>query len=85
MIEKEDVEMTAEITVRRFFDNYLNNVFPEQLIAVISAHNKDVTAHHEQIVSAVKAESNRVKLWIYTVLVTVGIGGGFALARLVGN
>ena len=71
------VELVAEITVRRFFTHYLEEVFPEQLTAAITAHNQDVTAHSQQIRIAVKAESSRIKLWLVG-LIFAG-GGGLAL------
>lgn len=76
------VELVAEITVRRFFDHYLNEVFPEQLTATITAHNSDVTAHAQQIKDAVTAESSRVKLWLLGLIFTGGFGGGLGIAKL---
>ncbi len=75
------VELVAEVTVRRFFDHYLNEVFPQQLEIAITAHNKDVTAHVEQIQIAVRAESSRIKLWLCSLLVTGGGGVGFGIAK----
>lgn len=83
------VELVAEITVRRYFDHYLEEVWPDQLAAAITAHNQDVTAHTEQIKGAVKAESSRLKLWVYGLIFAGGIGGGVGIARaiaaIVGN
>ena len=57
------MELVAELAVRRFFDHYLDEVFPEQLVRVVAAHNQDVDAHSKQIRKAVKAESSRIKCW----------------------
>ena len=75
------VELVAEVTVRRFFDHYLDEIFPEQLKRTIVAHNQDVTAHSEQIKIAVKAESSRLKLWVLGLIFAGGIGGGVGIAR----
>jgi len=77
------VELIAEVTVQRFFTHYLEEVFPEQLEKAITAHNKDVTAHAEQIKGAVKAESSRIRLWLFGLIFTGGIGGGVGIARVV--
>lgn len=77
------VELVAEVTVRRFFTHYLEEVFPEQLMAVIAAHNKDVTAHVQQIRVAIKAESSRVKLWLVGLIFTGGLGSGIGAARAI--
>ncbi len=83
------MELVAEVTVQRFFTHYLEEVFPEQLTAAITAHNKDVTAHAPQIRVAVKAESSRIRLWIVGLIFAGGLGGGIGIAKavavLVGN
>lgn len=77
------VELLAEVTVRRFFTHYLEEVFPKQLAATITAHNKDVTAHTQQIQGAVRAESSRVKLWLISLIFVGGVGGGVGVAKAV--
>ena len=72
----------VELTIRRFFTHYLEEVFPKQLAAAITAHNRDVTAHIQQIREAVKAESSKLKLWLFGLIFTGGIGGGIGLGRL---
>jgi hypothetical protein len=81
--DSKKVELIAEVTVQRFFTHYLEEVFPEQLAAMISAHNKDVTAHAQQIQIAVRAESSRVKLWLISLIFAGGIGGGVGIAKAV--
>ncbi len=78
------MELVAEVTVQRFFTHYLEEVFPQQLQAAITAHNRDVTAHKQQIQDVVRAESSRVKLWILSLIFAGGIGGGVGLARVLG-
>lgn len=83
------IELVAEVTVRRFFTHYLEEVFPKQLTIAITAHNKDVTAHAPQIHDAIKAESSQIKLWIIGLIFAGGVGGGVgireAIAFLIGN
>lgn len=79
----EKVKLIAEVTVQRFFTHYLEEVFPEQLEATITAHNKDVTAHTRQIRDAVKAESSRFKLWVVGLIFAGGIGGGVGITKIV--
>lgn len=81
--ECKKMELIAEVTVQRFFSHYLNEIFPEQLAAAITAHNKDVTAHTRQIKIAVQAESSRLRLWLAGLLISGGVGAGFGLNRLV--
>lgn len=73
--------LIAEVTVHRYFDHYLEVIFPKQLTTAITAHNKDVTAHTQQIRKAVRAESARIKLWLMGLIFTGGFGGGLVLAR----
>lgn len=80
-MNQDEMELVAEVTVQRFFNHYLNEVFPEQLEAAITAHNKDVTAHSQQILVAVKAESTRLKLWLVGVIFAGGVGGGVGIAK----
>ena len=73
----------AELVVRRFFQHYMDEVWPEQLETVITAHNKDVTAHAPQIKAAVTAESSHIKLWLVGLVFTVGAGSGVGVTRLI--
>ena len=82
-MEEKRVEMIAEITVRRYFDHYLEEVWPEQLTTAITAHNKDITAHVQQIQIAIKAESSHRKLWLIGLVLAVGAGGGVGVAKVV--
>ena len=77
------IELVAEVTVRRFFTHYLEEVFPEQLAAAITAHNKDVTAHGQQIRVAITAESARIRIWLMGIAFAGGLGGGVGIAKAV--
>ncbi len=77
------VEVIAKLTVREYFDHYLIEVFPTQLKEAIITHNKDVTAHYEQIKGAVGAESSRLKMWMFGLIFASGIGGGVGIAKAV--
>lgn len=41
----EQVKQIAELEVRRYFDHYQNEVFPEQLKTIINTHDSDDAAH----------------------------------------
>ena len=82
MTEAECVKMEqiAELKVRRFFDHFLNEVLPE----IFNSHDKDVTAHKQQIRGAVEAGAMRLKLWVLGSAFTVGCGLGGLLVKLLG-
>ncbi len=82
-MDHQEMELIAEVTVRRFFTHYLEEVFPEQLAAAVTAHNRDITAHAHQIRVAVRAESVRTRLWLVSLIFAGGIGGGVGIAKAV--
>ena len=82
----------ADRSVRRYFDHYLSEVFPDQLERAITSHNQDVSAHHEQIKNAVGVTALKIKLWVLCLTFVVGIGSGAGgpalvkfLARAIGS
>ena len=81
--EREQVRLMFEVGILRFFDHYLTKVFPKQCKEIVSAHNKDVTAHAPQIKIAVQAESARIRLWLVCLVFAGGLGGGVGVAKLV--
>lgn len=85
MSDEPNVKIVAELVVRRYFEHYQLEVFPDQLAQIITAHNSDVAAHQQQIGDAIKAESSRFKLWLIGLIFTVGLGGGIGLSRLIGR
>jgi len=64
-----EVQRVAELEVRRYFDDYLQNVFPTQVTAVISAHHTDPYAH-----GGVEDRFNRL-FWTL-----IGLAGGSGVA-----
>ncbi len=87
--ECEKTRLIAKVEVQDYFNHYLEEVFPEQLERSITAHNLDVTAHSVQIKTAIKAESSRIRLWLFSLIFAGGLGGGIgvreAIAYFVGN
>lgn len=43
--QNSEVERIAELEVRRYFDHYLNEVFPNQVEQVVKRHDADRGAH----------------------------------------
>ena len=73
----------ADKIVRRYFDHYLHNTFPEQLDRAIGAHNIDVGAHKEQITAAVKVQTLKLQLWVGAIIFMSGLlGGGVGVTKL---
>ena len=81
--DRKETRDISELVVRRYFENYLTNVWPRQLAEVIGAHNKDVAAHAQQIREAVNAETSRFKLWFIGLLIFGGGVSGAGIARFV--
>lgn len=79
----EKMKMVAKLEVRQFFDHYLQEVFPVQLTAAITAHNQDVTAHAPQIKGAVETATVRLKLWVYGLMFGGGCGVGAGITAVV--
>lgn len=44
-MERKEVKEIAELEVRRYFDHYLEKVWPVQMKAAIIEHNTDPKAH----------------------------------------
>jgi len=80
--ERREMEAVAELTVQRFFNHYLTEVWPEQLAMSITAHNSDVSAHAPQIKSAVSAATDKLKVWTLGLVFSGGVAGGATLAKL---
>lgn len=72
--ERTETQQIAELEVRRYFDHYLENVFPTQM----AAHNNDSTAH-----SGVVGQVSKIK-WIAAGAAAVG-GGLTKLLSLIGS
>lgn len=75
--ERAESEDIAELKVRRYFDNYLQNVFPAQVKQMLLEHNNDPEAH-----DGVAKKVSRAQ-WLITGAMTVmGLGTGAALKGL---
>lgn len=70
--QEREVDRIAEVRVRRYFDNYLLNVFPVQVSALIDAHNQNPEAH-----GGVEKKVSRM-MWM-------AIGAGFAIGAAGGS
>ena len=81
--DKTEVKTISELTIRQFFDHYLDEVFPGQLDRIIRAHNADAEAHASQILVAIRHESYRVRLWLIGLVFAVGLGGGAGVAKVI--
>lgn len=81
--EVERIREIAELETRRYFDHYLESVFPKQVELFIDAHNECQEAH-----GGVEKKVNRA-LWICAGAAAVGTGLGFSakavIAAIVGG
>jgi hypothetical protein len=81
-----EVKQVSELAVRRYFDYYLENVWPKQQERLerhcrqrLETHNTDSSAH-----GGVEWKLNRF-VWIGIGIAIAGGGGGFGLARLLSS
>jgi len=79
-----EVQQIAELEVRRYFDHYLKDVWPEQQQALkdyaaarVQAHDDSETAHGK-----VERRVNRI-VWMILGAAVAGAGAGGGLVRLV--
>jgi hypothetical protein len=79
--KKTKTELAVSLMIQQFFNDYLTNIFPKQLAAVIGAHNQDVDAHREQIGNRVDVAIGKLKLWVAGIIFVGGIGSGVGLSR----
>lgn len=56
--EKQEIKDAAELEVRRYFDHYLMEVFPDQVKQIVQQHNLSPKAH-----GGVERRLNKV-LWM---------------------
>lgn len=81
--DRKEVEMVAKLAAQQFFSHYLEEVFPAQLTAAVTAHNRDVTAHAPQIKGAIDMATARLKLWVLGLVFGGGIGLGVGASRAI--
>jgi len=75
--DKEDIAAMIELGVRKYFDHYLHDVFPQQVEAAVRAHDDASNAHGGHIASLLRTR------WItYGFFVGLGALGGFGVDRL---
>lgn len=72
-LERKETQEVAELEVRRYFDHYLENVYPTQL----AAHNNDATAH-----GGVSGKVNKI-MWVAAGAAAIG-GGVTKLLAFIG-
>lgn len=75
--EEGQVAEIAELTVRRYFDNYLNEVFPKQIAAVVEAHNAAADAH-----GGIRETFSKHKWLVMGFIAGGGIATGAGIERL---
>lgn len=68
--DKGEVEALAELQVRRYFDDYLQNTLPTTLQQVVKSHDDSADAH--------KGVSRRVDRLLWVLLTGAVAGGGAA-------
>lgn len=73
------VDERIELGVHRYFDNYLNNVFPRQINEIMEAHNNNMEAH-----GGVCKKVSKYKWLSIGVLIGLGGLGGAFFERLTG-
>lgn len=64
------MEMVAELVVSRYFDHYLEQVFPRQIQQIMDAHNDSTSAH-----GGVLEQFKKLKWSLMGVAAAGGIGG----------
>lgn len=81
--QSEQVRLIAELQTRRYFDNYLNNVWPRQQAEIVKAMEQSIRLHdgHPAAHGGVERKFTRV-VWLVAGAACVGSGGATALIRL---
>lgn len=71
-----DIDDRAELVVRRYFDHYLEDVFPIQVRLMIKAHDGDRKAH-----GSAERKINRI---VYGIAAIVGVLGVLVTLKALG-
>lgn len=79
-----EAQQIAELEVRRYFDHYLKDVWPEQQQALKDYTDAQVQAHDDSETAHGKVERrvNRI-VWMVLGAAVAGAGAGGGLVRLV--
>lgn len=73
----QQIKEIAELEVRRYFDHYLNEVFPRQLKTAIEAHDSDDRAH-----GSVEIRLDRA-VWVFVGVALASGGMGALVTRFI--
>jgi len=76
--EQSEAQRIAELEVRRYFDHYLEVVFPAQVQQMVKAHDTDADAH-----GGVAKKVTRASWLLVGASVAGGLGAGLGVERLV--
>lgn len=78
-----EVEQIAELAVRRYFDHYLRDVWPQQQQALKDHTNAQIQAHDDAETAHGRVEKrvNRI-VWMVIGATIAGAGAGGGLVRL---
>jgi hypothetical protein len=82
--EHQQIMDIAELQVNKYFDHYLTDVFPDQMIRMFGNHNQDAEAHNPRFVVHLKTCPTQQRL--NKVMWTLAGGSavvGFGLAIVV--
>lgn len=86
MTDKDDesVQRIAELEVRRYFDYYLTNIWPQQVQELRDQITTSVTIHNDNREShgGVESKVNRALWWVGGASAVVGLLGGALLSPL---
>lgn len=75
--EQEHVEQISELQIRRYFDNYLENVFPKQISAIMESHDKAADAH-----GGIRGKFAKFRWTLIGFATGAGLLGGAGLSKL---
>lgn len=82
--QERDVERIAELETRRYFDHYLNEVFPAQ-VKTIREHTYVTVEKHDMNPAAhggVEKKLNKL-IWMFMGVAAAGGGTGALVAKLI--
>jgi len=81
--QRREVEQIAELAVRRYFDHYLENVFPRQVKRLERDIDMKIQAHDDSPMAHGRVERivNRT-MWLFLGIAVASGAGGAELVRL---
>lgn len=75
--ERGQIAEIAELEIRRYFDKYLNEVFPKQIADIMVAHDKAADAH-----GGIRGKFSKLRWTLVGFAAGGGIAGGAGLHHL---